>query len=64
MTIDLGMPQPAREPLASRRKSRQIMVGKDKHAVPVGGGAPVSVGGRKGAGKRVDRGPPLPISTT
>jgi hypothetical protein len=43
MTIDLGMPQPAHEPLAPRRKSRQIMVGKDKHAVPVGGGAPVSV---------------------
>src|SRR5213078_5171550 len=43
MTIDLGMPQPAHEPLASRRKSRQIMVGKGKHAVPVGGGAPVSV---------------------
>ena len=43
MTIDLGMPQPAREPLAPRRKSRQIMVGKGKHAVPVGGGAPVSV---------------------
>jgi (E)-4-hydroxy-3-methylbut-2-enyl-diphosphate synthase len=43
MTIDLGMPQPAHEPLASRRKSRQIMVGKGQHAVPVGGGAPVSV---------------------
>jgi (E)-4-hydroxy-3-methylbut-2-enyl-diphosphate synthase len=43
MTTDLGMPQPAREPLAPRRKSRQIMVGKGKHAVPVGGGAPVSV---------------------
>src|SRR5215510_13007620 len=43
MTTDLGMPQPAREPLATRRKSRQIMVGKGKHAVPVGGGAPVSV---------------------
>ena len=43
MTIDLGMPQPAREPLAPRRKSRQIMVGQGKHAVPVGGGAPVSV---------------------
>ena len=27
MTIDLGMPQPAHEPLASRRKSRQIMAG-------------------------------------
>src|SRR5213594_816558 len=43
MTIDLGMPQPAREPLAPRRKSRQIMVGKGKHAVAVGGGSPVSV---------------------
>src|SRR5947208_12382198 len=43
MTIDLGMPQPAHGPLASRRKSRQIMVGQGKHAVPVGGGAPVSV---------------------
>src|ERR1700722_4332470 len=43
MSIDLGMPQPAAEPLAPRRKSRQIMVGRGKHAVPVGGGAPVSV---------------------
>src|SRR5258708_29640643 len=43
MSIDLGMPQPAAEPLAPRRKSRQIMVGKGRHAVPVGGGAPVSV---------------------
>src|ERR1700687_5226811 len=43
MSIDLGMPQPPAEPLAPRRKSRQIMVGKGKHAVPVGGGAPVSV---------------------
>jgi len=43
MTIDLGMPQPPAEPLAPRRKSRQIMVGKGKHTVPVGGGAPVSV---------------------
>src|SRR3979490_541676 len=43
MSIDLGMPQPAAEPLAPRRKSRQIMVGKGKHAVPVGGGAPVWV---------------------
>ena len=43
MTVDLGMPQPAAEPLAPRRKSRQIIVGKGKHAVPVGGGAPVSV---------------------
>jgi len=40
MAIDLGMPQPAREPLAPRRKSRQITVGTGKHAVPVGGGAP------------------------
>ena len=39
MSIDLGMPQPAAEPLAPRRKSRQIMVGKGKHAVAVGGGA-------------------------
>src|ERR1019366_3377702 len=31
------------EPLAPRRKSRQIMGGKGAHAVPVGGGAPVSV---------------------
>jgi (E)-4-hydroxy-3-methylbut-2-enyl-diphosphate synthase len=31
------------EPLAPRRASRQLMVGKGKHAVPVGGGAPVSV---------------------
>ena len=43
MTIDLGMPEPAREPLAPRRKSRQIMVGSGKHVVPVGGGSPVSV---------------------
>src|SRR6202048_3831376 len=43
MTIDLGMPMPPAEPLAPRRKSRQIMVGQGKHAVPVGGGAPVSV---------------------
>src|SRR5580700_9654564 len=43
MSVDLGMPQPAAEPLAPRRKSRQIIVGKGKHAVPVGGGAPVSV---------------------
>src|SRR5437764_1652233 len=43
MTTDLGMPAPSREPIAPRRKSRQIIVGKGKHAVPVGGGAPVSV---------------------
>src|SRR5229473_265814 len=43
MTVDLGLPQLPPEPLAPRRKSRQIMVGKGKHAVPVGGGAPVSV---------------------
>ena len=42
MTVDLGMPQPAAEPLAPRRKSRQIMVGKGTRC-PVGGGAPVSV---------------------
>src|ERR1700748_3515716 len=43
MTTDLGMPGLPAQPLAPRRKSRQIMVGKGKHAVPVGGGAPVSV---------------------
>src|ERR1700734_984849 len=43
MTVDLGLPQLPPEPLAPRRKSRQIMVGNGKHAVPVGGGAPVSV---------------------
>ncbi|WP_344977111.1 flavodoxin-dependent (E)-4-hydroxy-3-methylbut-2-enyl-diphosphate synthase [Salinactinospora qingdaonensis] len=39
MTIDLGMPATRPRPLASRRQSRQIMVGN----VPVGGDAPVSV---------------------
>src|ERR1700735_196070 len=39
MTVDLGIPQLPPEPLAARRQSRQLMVG----AVPVGGGAPVSV---------------------
>src|SRR5246127_4957805 len=43
MTTDLGMPGLPVQPVAERRKSRQIVVGKDKHAVPVGGGAPVSV---------------------
>src|SRR5438046_3493510 len=43
MTTDLGMPGLPAQPIAERRKSRQIMVGKGKHAVPVGGGAPVSV---------------------
>src|ERR1700733_9662658 len=43
MTINLGMPEVASAPLAPRRKSRQIMVGKGSHAVPVGGGAPITV---------------------
>jgi (E)-4-hydroxy-3-methylbut-2-enyl-diphosphate synthase len=47
MTVNLGMPAAAPEagavPLAPRRVSRQIMVGKGQHAVAVGGGAPVSV---------------------
>ncbi|MBO0833795.1 MAG: 4-hydroxy-3-methylbut-2-en-1-yl diphosphate synthase, partial [Actinobacteria bacterium] len=43
MTVDLGIPQLPAEPLATRRQSRQVIVGKGKHAVPVGGGAPVSV---------------------
>ena len=38
-SVNLGMPAVPMEPLAPRRKSRQIMVG----SVPVGGGAPVSV---------------------
>jgi (E)-4-hydroxy-3-methylbut-2-enyl-diphosphate synthase len=37
--VDLGMPAAAPQPLAPRRRSRQILVG----SVPVGGGAPVSV---------------------
>src|SRR5436853_5096044 len=43
MTVDLGMPQPPHVPVAARRKSRQIMVGRGPHGVPVGGDAPVSV---------------------
>jgi (E)-4-hydroxy-3-methylbut-2-enyl-diphosphate synthase len=43
MTVNLGMPAPPPASLAPRRQSRQIMVGKGAHAVPVGGGAPVSV---------------------
>jgi (E)-4-hydroxy-3-methylbut-2-enyl-diphosphate synthase len=43
MTVNLGLPELPPAPLAPRRASRQIMVGKGKHAVPVGGGAPVSV---------------------
>ncbi len=43
MTVDLGLPQPPRAQIATRRKSRQIMVGKGSHAVAVGGGAPLSV---------------------
>jgi len=43
MTTDLGMPGLPVQPVADRRKSRQVVVGKGKHAVPVGGGAPVSV---------------------
>ena len=35
MTTELGMPGLPMQPVAERRKSRQIMVGKDKHAVPV-----------------------------
>ena len=39
MTVDLGIPATPPRPLATRRKTRQIMVGD----VPVGGDAPVSV---------------------
>jgi len=41
MTVNLGLPELPPAPLAPRRVSRQIMVGKGKHAVAVGGGAPV-----------------------
>src|SRR5260221_12010486 len=43
MTVDLGLPAMPPGPLAPGRKSRQVMVGKGKHAGPVGGDAPVSV---------------------
>jgi (E)-4-hydroxy-3-methylbut-2-enyl-diphosphate synthase len=43
MTVNLGLPEMPPPLLAPRRASRQIMVGKGKHAVPVGGGAPISV---------------------
>jgi (E)-4-hydroxy-3-methylbut-2-enyl-diphosphate synthase len=39
VTVDLGIPVARPRPLATRRRSRQIMVGN----VPVGGDAPVSV---------------------
>ncbi|MQA78172.1 MAG: flavodoxin-dependent (E)-4-hydroxy-3-methylbut-2-enyl-diphosphate synthase [Streptosporangiales bacterium] len=39
MTTNLGMPELPPATLAGRRKTRQVMVG----AVPVGGGAPISV---------------------
>jgi (E)-4-hydroxy-3-methylbut-2-enyl-diphosphate synthase len=39
MPVDLGLPLPPAPSLATRRQSRQVMVGN----VPVGGGAPVSV---------------------
>ena len=39
MSVDLGMPVAPPQPLAPRRKTRQVMVGN----VPVGGEAPISV---------------------
>ncbi|MBB4933484.1 (E)-4-hydroxy-3-methylbut-2-enyl-diphosphate synthase [Lipingzhangella halophila] len=39
MTVDLGIPAAPQQPVAQRRRSRQVMVGN----VPVGGDAPVSV---------------------
>jgi (E)-4-hydroxy-3-methylbut-2-enyl-diphosphate synthase len=42
MSVELGMPA-IRPQVARRRRSRQIMVGRGKNAVPVGGDAPVSV---------------------
>ncbi|KWW99695.1 4-hydroxy-3-methylbut-2-en-1-yl diphosphate synthase [Carbonactinospora thermoautotrophica] len=41
--VSLGMPTIPPRPLAQRRKSRQIVVGRGDKAVPVGGDAPVSV---------------------
>src|SRR5260221_14027219 len=43
MPVAVGLPGCPPGPLAPRRKSRQVIVGQGKHAVPVGGGAPVSV---------------------
>src|ERR1041384_1739450 len=43
MSVDLGLPQLPPASLAHRRKSRQLLVGKGKHSVLVGGDAPVSV---------------------
>src|SRR5258707_9848908 len=43
MTVNLGLPELPPAPLAPRRVSRQIMVGKGNHAVPGGGAAPSSV---------------------
>jgi (E)-4-hydroxy-3-methylbut-2-enyl-diphosphate synthase len=43
MSVSLGMPQVRPRTLAVRRTSRQIVVGRGENAVPIGGGAPVSV---------------------
>src|ERR1039457_5872538 len=43
MTVDLVCRLLLEKKMAPRRKSRQIIVGRGKRAVPVGGGAPVSV---------------------
>ncbi|GAA2091936.1 flavodoxin-dependent (E)-4-hydroxy-3-methylbut-2-enyl-diphosphate synthase [Actinomadura alba] len=45
MSVELGMPRVRTQQaqVAQRRRSRQIMVGRDKNAVAVGGDAPVSV---------------------
>ena len=53
MTVNLGLPEVPAAPLATRRVSRQIMVGKGAHAVAVGGGAPVSVAGSSAEGVEV-----------
>src|SRR5258708_36507486 len=42
MPVDQGLPAMPPGPLAPRRKSRQVMVGKGKHGGPVGGDAPAS----------------------
>ncbi len=43
MSVDLGMPAPAPETVAPRRKTRQLLLKHPTHPVLVGGDAPVSV---------------------
>jgi len=43
MTVNLGMPEAPREPLAVRRVSRKVVLRHPHHPVEIGGDAPVSV---------------------